>query len=195
MSNNRLLILSISITVSLSACSNSSDISNRPYKFSGTLTESHFSDRLPVISELPLKNIKEPIAYRFWLCCGHNYKVMTITRDKSDKTFAHFCTWHGGTYSVNGFETWQHELSKEEASHFFELIKSKKFWQTNETVTLASENLTTGGARYEIEAKDKTKYKIAFCKREFHLEYKSVYEELANEVFKLVGEPTLYLPR
>ncbi|MBP7861268.1 hypothetical protein KA183_06265 [bacterium] len=192
---NRLLILSISITVFLSACNDGSEIAERPYQFSGTKEDISFSDRIPVINELPIQNVKEPTFYRFWFCCHYRYMVVTITRDQSDKTFAHFCTWHGGTDSVNGFKTWQHELSKKEASQFFELIKTKKFWQTQDKVMLPMKYFSTGGARYEIEAKDDTKIKIASCKREYKPEYESPYEDLTKEVFKLVGEPTPDLPR
>jgi len=195
MSNNRLLILSISITVSLSACSNSSDISNRPYKFSGTLTESHFSDRIPVIRELPIQNVKEPTFYRFWFYCHYRYMVLSITRDKEGKTLAHFCYWNGGSITVERFRTWRRELNPEETSRFFELIESSKFWQTNHKVMLPMKYLSTGGAMYEIEAKVDTKIKIASCKREYKPEYESPYEDLTKEVFKLVGEPTPDLPR
>jgi hypothetical protein len=191
---NRLL-LSISITVFLSACNNGSDIAERPYQFSGTKEDISFSDRIPVINELPIQNVKESTFYRFWFYCHYEYLVLTITRNKAGKSIAHFCYWNGGSITVDRFKTWQRELNSEETSRFFELIKSSKFWQTNETIMLPMRYLSTGCATYEIEAKDKNKIKIAGYKREYKPEYKSVYEDLTKEVFALVGEPTPDLPR
>lgn len=77
----------------------------------------------------------------------------------------------------------------EKAAQAFALIKKRGFWESTESVKIPAGDSSTGAALFEIEAKDKTKQKIAFCDREFDRDYTSTYENLCKDMFVFVSEP------
>lgn len=182
-------LTSLTFILLTSACNESSDTSIRQTEMVGTREKSHFSDHLKTIDEPPLNKFTEPIVYRFWLYYCYRIKVLTITRNENGKSLAHYCTLSGGTEPLHVSKTWTRELTPEKAAQAFALIKKRGFWESTESVKIPAGDRSTGGALFEIEAKDKTKQKIAFCDREFDRDYTSTYENLCKDMFVFVSEP------
>lgn len=140
------------------------------------------SDYLKVIHEPSLNEFKEPYVYRLWYSRRGKHLTLTLTCTEKNKMEAHFYEWYG---SNETFKTWKHELNNQQTEQVLELLNDANLWNVSETAYVNS--LVTDGTMYDIEFKEKNKYRELYANMTGNFDCASTCKTLCQKLFQMCG--------